>query len=73
MTTPIAHRCPGLPDHTRAYVVELPEGVRLLVMADFERDSGPDTLSRIYSYCGGCGASASFLLAERTTPAGALR
>lgn len=71
--TPIAHRCPALPEHTRAYVVELPEGVRLLVMADFERADGPDTVSRIYSYCGGCGASASFLLAEHRTPAGALR
>lgn len=73
MTTPIAHRCPALPDATRVYVVELPEGVRLLTMADFERADGPDTVSRIYSYCGGCGSSASFLLAEHRTPAGALR
>lgn len=58
---PHPHRCAGLPEGTRAYVAALPQGERVTVY--YDTPDGMDCLARAFRFCGGCGASASFLLA----------
>lgn len=59
MTTPIPHRCAGLPDGTRAYLTALPQGDRVQVY--YDTADGMDCLARAFGFCPGCGRPADYI------------
>lgn len=60
----IPHKCTGLPEHARAYVVPEPKAAAVVTYVDVETGGGWHTAEIRTPNCAGCGAHASSLLAS---------